>query len=729
MIDRDNPTRSLIPDSELLSQFEAYPYSGIGILGLTRNGDDDLLLIDVDVDDAATITAVCCAISYPCPVRMGRPGRLAFIVRTSAPLLPEILASRGIPNQSTVKDSHIKLKHMPGRKQEIELIRGGRHIVLPPTKHLEASIEAGSSVHYQWVPFPLTPSAPVLTVENTPHSDLPILSEGDLLLLYCFANKHNSVIWQFLGQSGPGYFHHVADAVFHMVHQKFTDDEIRAICEAEIDRISGGDAAKDSERRKDVDLAISTARRKIKDTPKPAKEKAPRGQPDDRKIYAWLENLFPIESRITYGITPHVWQDDMWTPLVDHYQQVPHRLLFNQALDEFPSVSLSDVNAAISRFLEGIERYRAPDTEEGRMAERCHIAFSNGVLDVRSLTLRPERREDYMEGRLKYPWDPSARSPLWDKFVRGLLKPPDTIEFNDENEYNSDWDHAVRTLEGFLGYCLTRSHFTHNMLFLIGKTGTGKSELFKLFGAMMPKEWISSIAMEDMDNPNSRRDMVNARVNISNEVGRRDRKMEALLLKVTAGEPVEVKTLYKDVSSVTLQARLIFQGNEMPDVSDIHGAIQRRIIILRSTDDRPAVKVPDKHMEMLTEAPGILRRWVEAYRDVANKPTVFKDDPWFDLPNYARALAKQVNDDNNSAIAWRNENTETVDDVRDGLANVQLYGNYQEYCEARGFKPFSIVGWAKVLEATGVHARQVYVAGRNMKLRPLRLLNNQTASY
>lgn len=704
------PTHEPRPDGQAPDRayveriFQDNPGCGISVATpfLRPPHQNDLLVLDVDIEDPAVLPVVALIIGSPCPVRVGQKGAAFFCRYPAMKTIPGILRERSVPPPDWAKACSLVI---PAYKSEtfkaIDLLGlKNAHILIPPTVHMGASQRLGYPVEYKWVEFPGT--SMVLRLEETSPRDLPELEPYHLILLFQWAKNPTSAIWKYLGKSSPGDHHALMlAATTYMWHERFTMEEIEAICIAEAERSAESDE-KLQARIKEIQTAVRTLQVRMPEQ-KPAKltgQVSKARIPLDRMIADSLVEQYGLDNLASFDLVVHHWDKFRWRPLqqLDHPSQPWHEI-YRQIMREYPIANNSAAVQAIKAFGSCIPTRKAAPNHD-------YIPFRNGLLDVHSLRLRPMERDDFILHSIPWDWDPDAKAPLWERFLNHLFEPP--LEFHEEEPELrvEDRIRSINAAEEFFGYCLTRSHAFQRMLYVIGKPNTGKSVLFKVLKGILPEKWMSTVALDAFGDANSRMQMVNSYINVASEVGRRSKDVDDILLRVTAGEDVEVKVLYSNKVQAVLPTRLVFQGNLPPDSTDGTGAIQRRILMLRTTDTPPEKKVENFERMLIKEAPGILRRLAIAYARLLERGD-------FLAPHYAAEITQKMKTESNSALLWIDMRCNSVENTLEGSVNEELFRDYIEFCESANLYKLSLVQWGKHLTGAGFPSYRKRLPGSN----------------
>lgn len=699
--------------------FRANPDHGISVsVPYVRNADRKLIGIDVDVHEpdfaAEVMRRIAAIIGEPVPLKTGMKGGTFFCAYTEHVELRKLYMDQtGNPKPLWLRDYKV-LKPGPagqGKPEGIDLLGPHpAHTVLPPSLHKD------TGKPYRWLPFPGTKT--VLQLQDIPITKLPVLEPWQFLLISIVMQPGTEAIWQFIGATSPGDFNdRMRDGTLSLYHEGFHTDLITKIAERE--------ARRDPPDDETLSARLAAIRGTVINLPKkfpkknPAATRKPRGTkiPADRLQADWLLEDLKLDDCAVFNSMPYQWNGVHWQAMIqaDHPQPFAH--WYAKVRSNFADASHGSIMNAIKMVIATLP-IRQPNTSA------TLIPFNNGVLDVTTMTLRPEERDDNFVGVIQHPFDPQATCPTWENFINDLCLPPEDLVLEGIDDHTT----AVNLLEEFLGYGLTRSYKMRHFLMLIGRTSTGKSVLTKVIRDLLPREWTSEVSLENFSEPNSRRRMVNSLINISSETGRarHGKSVDEQILRITSSEPVEVKTLYQDSQEVRLPARLIVNGNLMPDFHDSTGAIERRSLLIRTTNIIPPVEIIGYESVILEEARGILKRLVNAYgRTLARKPVHFQQ------PVYAKKLLIEATQTANSVAAWVNLGCQQIGDKEPKNTwgvNGELYSDYVEWCDQNGMAKFSSIQWGKLLSAMGIKVQTVRFGANFAQARPLKT-NNSTRGF
>jgi putative DNA primase/helicase len=168
-----------------------------------------------------------------------------------------------------------------------------------------------------------------------------------------------------------------------------------------------------------------------------------------------------------------------------------------------------------------------------------------------------------MRYQLPFAYDPDAKSPVFDRFL-AEVQPSLTARM-----VLAEWQGYV-----LIPYsCFRKS----KLMMLLGEGSNGKSVYFEVVTAMMGRENVSSVNLEDLTTKEgARADIADKRLNYAPDISK---KLDAANFKtLSSGEPIQARRLYKDPFTMTDYAKLQFNCNIMPSAEHTHG-FHRRFLI------------------------------------------------------------------------------------------------------------------------------------------------------
>ncbi len=246
---------------------------------------------------------------------------------------------------------------------------------------------------------------------------------------------------------------------------------------------------------------------------------------------------------------------------------------------------------------------------------------TNGTLDLRTGTLRPQRQADLITKCLPIAYDPHAQCPTWEHFLWRIMGGSQGQDHPDMNagelENRCKADDRARALIDFLqraiGYTLTGSTREQCIFILHGKTKTGKSTflatLRALLGPYGQQADMSSFMHKDRDEVrNDLADLAGSRVVCALESQEGRRLAESLVKQLTGGVDLyKARFLFQEHFTFKPQFKIFLGTNHKPLIKDTDSAIWERIRLVPFDMQIPKPerdKTLDERLQQ--ELPGIL---------------------------------------------------------------------------------------------------------------------------
>ena len=228
------------------------------------------------------------------------------------------------------------------------------------------------------------------------------------------------------------------------------------------------------------------------------------------------------------------------------------------------------------------------------------ICVENGTVDIRTGELLPHAPEHQLRFKLGIAYDPNATCPVYDAHIRQTLR---------------DDEEAVVLFDEFAGLTLVPDMRYQKALYLIGPGGSGKSTLLAMLEAMHDPRAISVTPLDKIEDERYRTDLAKKWMVLSSDIQTQKKVFGETFIRITGGDAVAIRKLYAEVEGfVRPTARFIGSMNlDMPPYIGAPDALERRLIFL-PTGGKVAQPDPLRRDKLLAERPGILARWIRAYR-------------------------------------------------------------------------------------------------------------------
>jgi putative DNA primase/helicase len=229
------------------------------------------------------------------------------------------------------------------------------------------------------------------------------------------------------------------------------------------------------------------------------------------------------------------------------------------------------------------------------------LCCPNGVVDLRTGELLPNRPELYLTKNTGVHYVPDAKFPQWDAFL-------DQITGGNANLRDA--------LQLEVGYSLQGSCCEEKFFLLLGKGGTGKSTFLEAvsggmgeyhvaanFSTFLKKDRVSSGPSEDIAR------LAGARLVTASECDDGGRFAEATLKQLTGGDKVNARFLYQNSFDFRPQFKLFFAVNHLPYMATDDPAIWRRVTLNRFDHQPETIQTNLKALFSTPEAQSAILSW------------------------------------------------------------------------------------------------------------------------
>ena len=236
------------------------------------------------------------------------------------------------------------------------------------------------------------------------------------------------------------------------------------------------------------------------------------------------------------------------------------------------------------------------ERQEWRQIAPHEVPVANGVVDIRSMSIRPHRKEDYLQACSPIEFHPDA---LASQLYRCL----DTYFDGDpEREIKID------ALQEFFGYCLMPHAKYKKALLCVGESDSGKSTIPFLLRELVGPQNIASVSVQDMDDPRKRSPLMGKLVNMLTELTSNamiaDGGFKAL---VSTEEPILFDLKYGAMVLDIPICKHVIVTNVLPTINDRSRGTFNRLLLIRFLNVISRVH-QDRNIwaKLSREMPGIL---------------------------------------------------------------------------------------------------------------------------
>ena len=261
-----------------------------------------------------------------------------------------------------------------------------------------------------------------------------------------------------------------------------------------------------------------------------------------------------------------------------------------------PRIASAVTIAAVERLARADRRHAAIGDQWD--ADPWALNTPDGVIDLRSGTLRAAKREDYITKVTAVA--PGGECPVWFAFLSRITN---------ENRELQDF------MQRMCGYALAGVTREHALFFLYGTGGNGKSVFLNTISGLMgdyaktaPIE--TFIDSKNEHHPTDLAGLQGARLITAVETEDGRRWAESKLKALTGGDRIAARFMRQDFFEFTPQFKLVIAGNHKPGLRTVDEAIRRRFNLLPFTVTVPASERDVELTEKLREEWGGILQWM-----------------------------------------------------------------------------------------------------------------------
>lgn len=294
------------------------------------------------------------------------------------------------------------------------------------------------------------------------------------------------------------------------------------------------------------------------------------------------------------------------------------------------------------------------------------LNVGNGTLNLRTGKLKTPDRADMITRKIDTPFDPTATSPLWIKFL-------DTVMARNTG--------LIHFLSKAIGYSLTGETREQVLFFSHGRGANGKSTFIETITGMMgafskhtrPETFM--LKNSDSSANNDLAELEGCRMVAAVELEEGKRLAEVLTKQATGGDTLKARYLFQEFFEFQSQFKLWLCGNHKPRIQGTDLAIWRRIRLIPWTVTIPESD-QDKELtsKLKIEWPGILVWAVQGCLNWQKEGLTAPVEVIAATASYRREM-DILGDFFDNCIETESNNTVTVK---------ELYDSYVSYCEANG---------------------------------------------
>ena len=330
----------------------------------------------------------------------------------------------------------------------------------------------------------------------------------------------------------------------------------------------------------------------------------------------------------------------------------------------FTSSQLRDINSLIKLKI----------NREAERENTALIAFNDCLYNIRTHKTIPFSVDKLVTWYLPYDLaDIKMETPIFKSFLETSLvecQHQDTPDFE-----------LINLVQEMLGYLMMDTFYATGAFFLYGTGANGKSVLSLLIESIFGDEYSSAMSLSDFNRPFAVGDIINKRVNISNEEDEKFISSKMFKVLIT-GESLRGEHKFGDGYKMKSTCKFLFSTNKLPTFDGLDYGLKRRVFLI------PFYRIfspyeQDKFLldKLKKEIPGIIGWAIEGAKRLADNNYVFSES------KASKLVFSEFEEEMSGAVMFFNENYVIDNEFRTSKA--QLYDHYVDWIRSAGKKNYS----------------------------------------
>ena len=319
------------------------------------------------------------------------------------------------------------------------------------------------------------------------------------------------------------------------------------------------------------------------------------------------------------------------------------------------------------------------------------FGVENGVVNLRTGTLREAGRDDYVTRRSPVRFDPDAKAPRWQQFINEITASPDPKNPQSYKARPELADYLRRAL----GYAMTGSTSEHKMFIAIGEGSNGKNVLLDTLQWVLgdycqtipPEALMAAKYATDAERPSPTTAMLaGARVAIGSESKDGQKLDVALVKRHTGGGYITARYMRENTFRFEITHKLWLMTNHKPALDHMDEALRGRLHLIPfdmrwnrpgHPDRNPFLPDGDKDLmdKLKEEAEGILA-WMLKGATVYHKEGL-------DPPQEVVRMTQTYFKESDPIARWLDECCEPCEPKVGEFAK-NLFESFRSWCNEEG---------------------------------------------
>jgi len=243
-----------------------------------------------------------------------------------------------------------------------------------------------------------------------------------------------------------------------------------------------------------------------------------------------------------------------------------------------------------------------PEEGEGELPDAREIVpCENGLLDIVKKELLPPSPAYYSFTNTDIVYDPSAKAPTWIKFLKSSLEDED----------------SRKLLQEWFGYCLVQDTRLQKMMMIVGKPGSGKGTAVSVLQSLVGKGSSCAMDFERIGDQFAMQVALGKSLMVFPDArqsyGQSKSGTIGTLLSISGEDEIFIDRKRQTSINQKLNTRIVIVSNDVINLSDPSGALNRRMLWLRFPGFE-GERDDNLRRKLAGELSGILNWAVEGYK-------------------------------------------------------------------------------------------------------------------
>lgn len=324
------------------------------------------------------------------------------------------------------------------------------------------------------------------------------------------------------------------------------------------------------------------------------------------------------------------------------------------------------------------------------------INVQNGMLDLKTMKLKPHAPEYYSTIQTPIHYNPNATCPKFEAFLHSI--------FEGDQE-------RIDLMQEIMGYALTKDMRLQKAFLFHGIGSNGKSVLADIIRHIAGEDNVSHVPLNKLGERFGLDNLPGKTVNISTETELGEKHLNTQNFKaITGADTINVEKKYQDSFSCELFCKLVILVNRLPATKDhSHGYYRRLVIVPFNRVFTEAEQDRDLLSKLLEELDGILAFALLGYK------RLIENNHRLTTCSAAESALNEYKEEQNPVLVFMRKELTFADNA--SVKRKEVYSAFQVWARQNEFNEFSGMGRQKFWDLFRAGASEVGYDFRTKKIK------------